>query len=233
MSTAEKLNIIAQNTKEVFDKGKAVGIESFWDGFQKNGTITSFSYLFSGRGWNDAIFKPKYDITIGNNMVGTFTYNGVSNLKKALEDAGVTLDTKGTTNFTNAFSYSLTTHLPKIDCSTATNINSIFANCTNLISIDEWVLSSSSTNATSAFTGCTKLEHIKISGTIATSGLNFSPCVNLSAESIESILSHLGGTSASTLTLPSTAPTTYDAFYGEGAFTAKVNARPSNWTIAY
>ena len=41
--------------------------DTFWDTYQQNGKRTNYQYAFSGKGWNDTTFKPKYDISVSGN----------------------------------------------------------------------------------------------------------------------------------------------------------------------
>ena len=111
------------------------------------------------------------------------------------------------------------------------NLQMGFNGCVNLKTVP-LIICDEDTKWDSAFANCKKLEYIRFDGVIGKS-VSFSASTLLTAESIYNIFSHLGGTATCTLTLPSVAPTTYNAVYGEGAFEARVNARPSNWTIAY
>lgn len=83
---------------------------------------------------------------------------------------------------------------------------------------------------TSVFTNCDKLENITFEGVIGNS-IDFRQSKKLSAASIHSVVTHLGGTNAATLTLPSTSRATYDAKFGSGALDALIANKPSNWTI--
>ena len=86
------------------------------------------------------------------------------------------------------------------------------------------------TNFSVAFQNCADLENITFEGVIGNS-IDFRQCKKLSADSINSIITHLGGTNSATLTLPSTSRATYDAKFGSGALDALIANKPSNWTI--
>lgn len=80
------------------------------------------------------------------------------------------------------------------------------------------------------FQNCTALESITFGGVIG-NDVNFRWSKKLNADSIHGIITHLGGTNAATLTLPSTSRATYDAKFGSGALDALIANKPSNWTI--
>lgn len=72
MSIADKLTTIAENIPKVYQAGYEKGVaeggggggdswyDTFWDAYQENGERQSYSYAFSGSGWNDKTFRPKY-----------------------------------------------------------------------------------------------------------------------------------------------------------------------------
>ncbi len=111
------------------------------------------------------------------------------------------------------------------------NLQTTFRSCNSLKTV-RLIKCSESTLFNGAFDYCTKLENVSFEGTIGTN-ISFSACTKLYAQSIDGIFSCLGGSQNALLTLPDTAKSNYDAFYGEGAFEARIAARPSNWTVAY
>lgn len=92
---AEKLETIAENQQKVYNAGYAAGsgidydtvfaagreqgeqdaYDAFWDVYQQNGERTHYSYAFAGRGWDDAVFKPKYPLTITEAADSMFSNN--------------------------------------------------------------------------------------------------------------------------------------------------------------
>lgn len=80
MSLTEKLKIIAENTSEVYNAGKTIGMKAtqgeaytqgkeaewnqLWDGLQDYGNRTDYSNEFRDNGWNITIFKPKYKLNL-------------------------------------------------------------------------------------------------------------------------------------------------------------------------
>ena len=55
---------------EGYTEGRKAQYDEFWDSFQDNGNRTNMRNLFSGQGWNDKTFKPKYSMnpTDANSM---------------------------------------------------------------------------------------------------------------------------------------------------------------------
>lgn len=197
----------------------------FVNGCQAAGT---WEYSLGGRGINDKTFNLPFDIK-PNTAATMFYRTGITDLKSLVEKLGITIDFSNATSANSTFNLSKVTRLPKLDFRKATTLGSTFASCTDLVSIEELSVSRAVTNA---FTGCTALEEIRIGSNLVAS-FNIADCASLSAQSIDDIINHLGGTATCTLTLPSVAPTTYDVEYGAGSFEEKVSLKPSNWTIAY
>lgn len=232
MTLAQKLNAVYENVDKVYEAGKASGGDftqwwtDFVDACEKSG---SWEQALGGAGMTDKTFNPPIDIIPTVSANSMFYKSGIENLKGVVETLGITFDLSKATSTNTTFGQAKVTRLPKIDLRNSSNVSNTFNNCKDLISIDEFSVSRAVTNS---FTGCSALKEIRIGNSIVAS-FNVADCVSLSAESIDDIINHLGGTATCTLTLPSVAPTTYNAVYGAGSFEAKVNARPSNWTIAY
>lgn len=81
----EKLSLddMASGVNDVYDVGYAVGeqnaYDAFWDAYQQNGERTNYTQGFSGYGWTDETFKPKYPI-IANEARYMFAYVTISNI---------------------------------------------------------------------------------------------------------------------------------------------------------
>lgn len=52
----------ANKVSEVYEAGKQAEYDKFWDNLQQNGNRRNYWGAFSGAGWNDEIFKPKYPL---------------------------------------------------------------------------------------------------------------------------------------------------------------------------
>ncbi len=211
------------------DVNVSVGNDAFWDAFQDNGNRTSYLYGFSGDGWKDETFKPKYNIAPTGNAHYMFAYSHIADVKACLESCGVTLDFSKASGANSTFSYcrKLTT-LPKIDLSSATTSSNTFYNSTLLQTIEELKVSTKTTFSGS-FGECKSLENMIVTGTIAKNGFNVQWSTKLSKASIESIINALSGTTSGlTVTISKTAK--------ETAFTdsewATLIATKPNWTIS-
>ena len=113
----------------------------------------------------------------------------------------------------------------KVPISISVASSSVFNGCNKLKEIVSLKVTANVT-FTSWFNGCTSLETINFTeDSEIANNINFSPCTNLSDESLPGIINTLGGTKASTITLPSKFNTDeYDDIIAE---------KPSNWTISW
>lgn len=178
--------------------------DAFWDAYQENGNRTDYGYTFAGKGWNDETFKPKYNI-VPTSADNIFTYTGICDLVKCLNDAGVSFDMS---NWNCSLYLAQNTKylqtLPVLDCRKTTNLNYFIFNCDVLRSIEKVILKADGSQGFTAYSFGTlpKLEEIRFEGVI---GKNFeikgSPL--LSTESVDSIinaLKDLTGATAQTIT---------------------------------
>ena len=244
MSIAEKLATIAENEQRVYDagyiKGKAEGgggdnyCDTFWDIYQQNGNRTIYQNAFSGLGWTDETFKPKYDMK-PTSAVQMFHNTQITNLKKILDDAGLVLDFSKCTAFTYTFQQSKITHIGAIDVSNVTNL-SYFMPEAKFVYIEKMILKNDGTqsfNSTYTFSLCRSLEHCIFEGVIGKNGFDIHWSTLLDADSLGSVINCLStATTGLTVTLPTTAQANYDAVYGDGAWETLV-ATKQNWTVAY
>ncbi len=240
MSIAEKLVTVAENVPKVYEAGKKAEYDAFWDTFQQNGTRRRYSLAFtnSGRAWNSTNFKPKYDIICeGDASYCFYAWENLSakvDVGGILKAQGVTLDTSKATSLNDFFAYgkSIVGELPVISLESAgANTREMFRGV--LATKIEKLIVTEQTNFSNMFLYCSNLAEIEFEGTIATGELNMSSCKNLSAASLKSIIDALSLTTTGlTVTLPTTAQTTYDAANGDGAW-AQLVATKANWTVAY
>ena len=215
---------------EGYTQGHEEGIQAeydrFWDAFQENGNRTDYEYAFVGVAWTDEIFKPKYNIT-PTKAPFAFTSSKISNIKNALERAGVTLDTSNCTNMNRIFYGSATTVLPKIDFRAYHAIDNAFTICSQLVEVS--IVVDETVSYTDAFFSCSALENLTIEGTIGQNGFNVSWSTKLTHESLMSIINALqdktsaGGTWSITLGTANLAKLT-DA--------EKAIATQKGWTLA-
>lgn len=227
---ASKLNVIAENMPKVYnagyEKGKSEGgdtetaynegikdgkqaeYDAFWDNYLQKGNARPSHSYFAGGGWTFDTFKPKYDLSISNASNLFYLALGLKgDLQAHLESLNVVLDfsTAGP-NFTATF-YGCTglTRIGVINATNATRFNSIFGECTSLVTIDKIIITEKCTTFSDPFTNCKSLENITFEGVIG-NNIDFASCVKLSKESIENIIGCLSDTvSDKTVTFSATA----------------------------
>ena len=200
MSIAEKLTTVAENVPKVYEAGQEAEYDRFWDSFQANGSRTYCTYMFAGPGWNDEIFKPKYNIKPSGGVAGMFRTSLIANMKKCLEDAGVTVDLSASTSVNTAFAYcSALTTLPKLDFSSATTSTQAFYECAALETIDE-IKFGQGTKFSQTFDKCSSLTSMTATGVIAQNGLDLSASP-LDKQSLLSILNVLQNKTSGTWTV--------------------------------
>lgn len=184
----------------VYHKGYAVGkaegelvqgTDKFWDDYQSSGSRVDYNYGFSGAGWTNSLFKPKYDIkpTKANSI---FYESQITDLKGLLEDLGITLDFSNCTAFTYITNGSKITRLGTIDTRKTSTLDYLLYGSINLTSVDKIILrdtGAQSFTSTYSFGRCTKLSEIRFDGVIGKS-INFKDCP-LSVDSMIDIISHL------------------------------------------
>ena len=220
---SEKLVQIAKEDKEIaemnrqleqtlygVDHGGKSYYDAFWDVYQVSGNEPSpQSYIFSGFGWNDVSFKPKYDICLSGYCANVFAGCTITDLKGILERLGKRLDTSRASNL-SFFMYDAKTitSAPVLDLRGLAGGDSIFRGAVGLVTIEKIILKEDGTTPVNFMMyNCPKLENVVIEGVIG-NNLNLSHDVKLSKASIESIINHLSDTaSGKTLTL------SYDAVY--------------------
>ena len=212
-------------------EGKQAAHDAFWDAYQVNGKRTNYSQGFSGLGWTNETFKPKYDIKPSDGYMMFKDCRISGDLVELLENCGVSLDFSAAVSPIYCFqSANLITRLGVINLSKVTEYaqgTNMFNGCSALTTIDLIVLPEVGLSMASTFSGCKALTTLTIEGTIK-HNTNVQSCP-LTRASIESIISHLSDTTSGlTVTFKKTAK--------EAAFTADewaaLIATKSNWTIS-
>lgn len=198
MSIAEKLTAVAENQQRVYDAGYSAGqqagggsdsyYDTFWDTYQQNGERSeSYSYAFSGRGWTDALFNPKYPLTgfiidQANYMFADSSISDISHLER--------MKIRSSANYT-FFRNEAITHIGEIEFyNKSISVNGFANGAFNLVTIDKLVLADGIKLANDMFQNCRKLTNITIEGTVD-SNINFQWCTLLSKASIENVISVL------------------------------------------
>ena len=201
----------------------------FWDAYQQNGSRINYQGAFSGEGWNNATFRPKYHLKPKNaNLM--FNACGIGDVQAALNNAGITLDFSGVTGASNnqMLTDSKITRIGVVDLSACTLLNYTFFYAQFLETVEKVILADTPPTLNSAFLGLPKLTNITFEGVIGYS-VSFGDSPLLTNESVQSIIDHLRDlTDAASQTL------TFHATVGgkltdaqKAAITAK------NWTLVY
>lgn len=229
MTTAERLTTIAENQQKVYDAGKQSEYDRFWDAYQQNGQRKDYAGAFSGDGWNNDWFKPKYNMIVQGRATGMFQYSLFEgDLAKHLEDLGVRLDTtKATAMHSFMTSAPKITRCPEINTTSAgAAMSSLFSYCSALVTIDKMVVNAKNTFA-STFQSCFALANLTIEGEVAAS-IDLKSCP-LSKDSILSVFNALSTTkTGQTATFQKAA---VNAAFTNEEWDALV-ATKKNWTIA-
>lgn len=253
LSTTAKINPQDFESKvdEVYSQGKQEEYDTFWDNYQSNGDRRDYSRAFASFGWNNATFKPKYDIIINTcRSIGTFYSSEITGrLQDILNEQGITftIDLTDSASQSDAnmqmFGYSSFSELPVCDFSKRTGsyaLYGMFRNCPNLEKIEKIILPTSC-NAYGPFPFylCEKLKEIRFEGTIMHS-INFvdgllNNCP-LSADTMQDIFNHLDKnsyTGTRTITIRQIVKDNYITKYGETEWNNNI-ALYSNygWTFA-
>lgn len=231
MNITDKLACIRDNVPKVYEAGEKAQNEAFWNEFI--GEEKPMLFAFAGYNWTDKNFRPTRNIVASAESAERMFYvSRLTNIKQSLADCGVTLDLSQATSVNGAFLYASTRELPALDLSGATNIGNCFNSCSSLTKIESVKFASKVSNCSNVFAGSTNIVEIRIDGTIDFSGLDFSPCKGLSAESLGSIIGALDAEVTGTITLPEEAIETYDKKYGTGMWENLTDYFRS-WTIVY
>lgn len=166
MTREEKVLQLKQDFDEVYDAGKQAEYDAFWDTYQRNGIGLSYLYMFSGGGWRDAIYNPKYPIKILYNCNYMYFNSNITNTKVSIDISGLT------SNLMYMFASSKIETIP-------------------LLIVDE-----ATAYGNTIFNACASLINLTIQGTIAKKGLDLQWSTNLSRASIISVINALSTTTS-------------------------------------
>ena len=245
MSIAQKLKTVAENQQKVYAAGYAAGqkaggygegyeagqqaeYDRFWDLYQNNGHRQDYQNAFSGIGWTEETYQPKYTIYhTGYPIYMVFRRCGFVDLGKAIRDSGkqVVLDHQML-----QFTFQQCPNLEVIDGvsfpTPLTYISGAFANCAKLRKIQTLPISENAT--TLEFTNIPALEEISFSGVIP-ANISFAQSANLNGDSVESILDHLADLTAK----PAKTLTLHATVGGKLTDAQKASVTAKNWTLVY
>lgn len=209
---ALSLDDMATDIPKVYEAGKKSQYDEFWDAIQygdgEKSNRESYLGVFSGRGWNDDVFKPKYNIVpisaycmFASDKTYSYT-GGIQNLVGCLENAGIQLDFSKCTNFQMTWFHSIVTHIGVVDTTSASNISQTFYFAKFLHTIDKLILKDDGSQGFpyAPFSNCLALENITIAGKIGVS-VGFDQSSKLTYESLTSIINALKILDSTTATL--------------------------------
>ena len=175
------------------EKGKQEAYDAFWDAYQQNGNRLSYLSGFSGHGWTDSTFQPKYTMT-PTRAGSMFAYSRILDVRGALERQEVTLDTSRSTSLGSIFQECSVQIVPTISTVSCTVLANLFAHSASLRTVECIILRETGDQTFSnAFLNCSALEEIRFAGIIGTN-ISFAQSANLSRTSIESVMTALSDT---------------------------------------
>lgn len=223
------------------EAGKKSEYDAFWDAYQEYGYRTFYYAAFSGSGWTNDTYKPKYDIIpqyqSGANSMFANSYN-ITDIYTALDEKGLKLDFSKNPDFSYTFNGARSIcYLRTIDASLSQNMIYTFADMRSCTTIEKLILTDNITYI-GTFYVCDALKNITIEGIIGQNGfdVSWSP---LNKDSIISVINALSSTTTGlTVTLRLDAVNTaFETTPGaaDGSTSDEwlaLAATKSNWTIS-
>ena len=231
---------MSEAVEPVFEAGKKAEYNAFWDEYQLNGKEADCRYMFSGVGWNEKTFNPKYSIDyniISGSYMFYYSRKLDFDLVEFLKERNKVIIFKPYNDINNCFSYSkitrvgeislLETNNTQIECFGNSEVKTI-----DLIRIKE------TTDLMYMFRNANKLENILFDGIIGNI-INMQWCEKLTKNTITNIIETLSiNAENKPLTLSQTAvntafetsPGSADGSISE-EWLALANSK-SNWNIA-
>lgn len=239
---SEMPNAIVEAVDKSEEAGRKSEYDAFWDSYQDYGNRTDCSNLFSGPGWNDETFKPKYDISTIQIGYMFFARSKISDFISILPK----FEIKNSSQYA-FYQCKSVTHLGEITLND--EMYGTFQGCELLKTIDKLIINwanTKGTNHNSTFNQCSELRNIVIEGEFR-GNVSFQYSKKLTKASITSIVNAISNeVSGKTLTLSKSAVDT--AFqeldiaedgsinhYKEGSQSsewAELIATKSNWNIS-
>ena len=195
---------------------------------------------YAGATWNNNNFIPTENI-IPTNAPYMFYNSGITDLPWVLAKHNVTLDFSTATSLAYAFSYTISSRLPKIDLTKCPSFSQLFSN-SEVQYIEELCFPTVNvTSSSNIFSSCKSLREIPvISGTI-TFGINLQHSTLLTKNTIINFFNALSDTKTGlTITFSKTAVNNAfgidvddETTYPEGSEYYTLRHSKDNWTVAY
>ncbi len=156
------LDGMATEIPKVYEAGKQVQNDEFWDVFQNNGEICDYTTAFSSPNWNDNIFQPKHNF-VGSTFYRTwYVCVAITKIEKVIDGSSVT----ATSGFIQTFS-----------------------GASRLVSISK-IVSNEEILWDRTFYNCGALAEIRFEGAIG-NDISFAQSSKLTSESVDSIIDAL------------------------------------------
>ena len=216
-----------QDLDNAFEKGKSQG------GGGDAQILLDRMRILDGQ-WQSAVFPEGYNFVFDFKTKPN-TLNAMLMLTTGIKTATLIYEGEGTINCSQLVRSST---IEVLDLSnfrlSPTQLNWFALQNAKLVSVLGEIDMTNCTSATSAFSGTTALQEIRLKEGTISIALDFKSCTKLSAESYDSIIKGHSKTASVTLTLPkeTIVRSTYDDFYGTGAWDA-ITAQYPNVTIMY
>ena len=211
MSIADKLTTIADNQQAVFDAGKKAEYDRFWDAYQQNGNRVRYRMAFAGPAWAGAgLLPPKYPIALEAGVTtqeGMFSsFNAWGKSRYDMAEVCKKIDFSTVTYATRIFHSAMCENIT-CDFSSAVSLEQTFS-LGNGGNIDNVTLKVTDkvTSFGQTFAYCSTICTLTFTeDSVIAANLSLSDCINLTHDSLMSVinaLKNLSGTGTTkTLTL--------------------------------
>lgn len=241
MSISDKLTCVAENVRKVFEAGKKMQYDEFWDEYQNGGKRTNYSNAFGGTSWTQGLLEQiKYPVKFIAETAthqcftkGIFQYlNWGGTTPVDMTDILSKFDfsdcQRTAMTFSNAYVKNVTLDLGNCD-----SVDRMFncadaggRTCENVT----LKVSSKCKNYNQAFHYCSGLTEIRFTdGSEIAANISFQQSTKLTNASITSIINALSkNTSGLTVTLSKTA---VNNAFSDDEWNALVSTK-QNWTIS-
>lgn len=223
MTTAEKILRAKADIDAVYEAGKASGGGDELSFFKNMDNISYFFYNNCNSYYFDKLNK--LDLSNIKRAQYVFQDNTTAKTIKMPSMPSLTL-------IHGMFQRCTSVEYVEVDTSLVNVVSDLFNGCTSLKEIGKPLDFSKASYLSRTFQDCSELEKITFVGTINKS-VDFHWSTKLTADSLNSIITHLlDSATGQTITLPTTAESTYNAKYGDGAWATLLSTK-QNWSIAY
>ena len=240
---------LSKQADDAVEVGKQAAYDAFWDEYQQNGTRKMYAGAFSGLGWTEKTFKPKYRITPAGTTGAENVFNTFNRVTTDRDPTNETLfdfspykdmvDFSGATMVNGAFMNARVKNV-FLNLENATSATNIF-NMNNGGQVDGITMrvTNKTTGMNGAFSNAYLLVEFRFtedSEIVAT--LSFQHSTKLSKDSILSIWNALSTTTGKTVTFSKTAVNSAfetSAGANDGSTSAEWLAligTKTNWTVS-